>query len=90
VWKRIPYERWLKVLEEKLPEYSVLWRQYASKLQATSSDGGDEPVPGDPIAYLQWLDRFQVTLDDFTPPSSPPIHTSIHTSIHTAITTASR
>jgi hypothetical protein len=63
VWKRIPYERWLKVLEEKLPEYSVLWRQYASKLQATSSDGGDEPVPGDPIAYLQWLDRFQVTLD---------------------------
>ena len=60
------------MLEEKLPEYSVLWRQYASKLQATSSDGGDEPVAGDPIAYLQWLDRFQVTLDDFTPPSSPP------------------
>ena len=89
MWKRIPYERWLKVLEEKLPEYSVLWRQYASKLQATSSDGGDEPVPGDPIAYLQWLDRFQVTLDDFTPPSPPPIHTCIH-SIHTAITTASR
>ena len=51
------------MLEEKLPEYSVLWRQYASKLQATSSDGGDEPVAGDPIAYLQWLDRFQVTLD---------------------------
>ena len=73
VWKRIPYERWLRVLEEKLPEYSVLWRQYASKLQATSSDGGDEPVAGDPIAYLQWLD-FQVTLDDFTPPSSPPFH----------------
>ena len=45
-------------------------------------------VAGDPIAYLQWLDRFQVTLD-FTPPSPPPIHTSIH-SIHTAITTASR
>ena len=43
-------------------------------------------VAGDPIAYLQWLDRFQVTLDYFTPPSPPPIHTSIHT----AITTASR
>ncbi len=60
----LPYAEWLAVLSAQIPEYGTLWKQYAPSLlaAATESTRAGMSARRDSVAYMLWLDRFQVRL----------------------------